>query len=108
MDDVLTTRHGFAVAEGATPAEEARVFHDMVIRTISKLGGLPDGVLWVDFRFGEDSGGSPAVWIVFRAHDDLNPSQEKLAQIQRFAREIRSGVRESGSERWPYVDIATG
>jgi len=45
------------------------------------------------------------VWIVFVAKDDLNPSKAKMSAIRRLAENVRSEVRRSGSERWPYVTI---
>lgn len=66
---------------------------------------MPAGVQRVDFRFGEDSTGAPAVWIVFVANDDPKPSSERIAAIRRLADEVRSEVRHTGSARWPYVTI---
>ena len=86
---------------GATSVEEARLFHDIVRRR----GPLPAGVERVEFRFGEDSTGAPAVWIVFIAKDDLKPSNENINAIRRVAEEVRSEVRRTNSERWPYVTI---
>lgn len=86
---------------GATSVEEARLFRDIVRRH----GPLPAGVERVEFRFGEDSTGAPAVWIVFIAKDDLKPSNESINAIRRVAEEVRSEVRRTNSERWPYVTI---
>jgi hypothetical protein len=89
---------------GAASGDEARLFHDIV----RKHRPLPAGVLRVEFRFGEDSTGAPAVWIVFVAKDDLKPSGERIAAIRRVADEVRSEVRQTGSDRWPYVTIEAG
>lgn len=86
---------------GAASGDEARLFHEIV----RKHGPLPDGVRRVEFRFGEDSTGAPAVWIVFVAKDDLNPSSESISAIRRVAEEVRSEVRRTNSERWPYIAI---
>lgn len=86
---------------GAASGDEARLFDDIV----RKHGPLPAGVRKVEFRFGEDSTGAPAVWIVFVAKDDLKPSSESISAIRRVADEVRSEVRRTGSERWPYVTI---
>jgi hypothetical protein len=61
----------------------------------------------IDCRVGEDSEGAPAVWIVLKADADLRPSQEKIDAVLRVADEVRSEVFLSGTERWPYVEIAT-
>jgi hypothetical protein len=85
----------------AASGDEARLFHDIVRRR----GPLPAGVQRVEFRFGEDSTGAPAVWIVFIAKDDLKPSSESINAIRRAAEEVRSEVRRTSSERWPYITI---
>jgi hypothetical protein len=87
----------------AASADEAREFLDIVRRH----GPLPAGVRRIKFRFGEDSTGAPAVWIVFVAQEDLKPSNENISAIRRAAEEVRSEVRRTGSTRWPYITIET-
>lgn len=86
---------------GASPAQEERVFQEIV----RNYGKLPEGVSRVDFRFGEDSVGDPAVWIVFHAKDELRPSKESIAALRRAGEAIRSEIRRAGTERWPYITI---
>jgi hypothetical protein len=88
---------------GAASGDEARIFHDIV----RKVGRLPEGIRQVRFRFGEDSEGAAAVWITLVANDDLKPSKEKIAALQRISNEVRSEILRSGSERWPYIEIST-
>lgn len=107
MPDTPQAHPDEPILPGAASADEARVFHNIVRKVIGKLGSLPEGVQRVDFRFGEDSEGAPAVWIVLQARSDLNPSREKIAEMLRVANEVRSEVFLSGTERWPYVEIAT-
>ncbi len=88
---------------GAASRNEAKAFHEIV----SNIGRLPEGVRRVEFHFGEDSEGAPAVWITFVAQDDLKPSKAKIAELQRVMNDVRSQVIRSDTERWPYVEIAT-
>jgi|ERR1700722_9835922 hypothetical protein len=88
---------------GSATGDEAKVFQDIV----RKMGRLPDDIRRVEFRFGEDSEGAPAVWITFVARDDLKPSKEKISTLQRITNQVRSEVIRSGTGRWPYVEIAT-
>jgi hypothetical protein len=106
MAGTAQTHRDEPILPGAAPADEARVFHDIVRGITQKLGRLPDGVQGVDFRFGEDSTGAPAVWVLFKGPDDLKPSKDKIAAMQRFANEVTSEIFRSGSERWPYVEFA--
>jgi hypothetical protein len=103
MVDAPETHPNEPMPQGAASGDEARVFHDIV----HKIGRLPEGVQRVEFHFGEDSEGEPAVWITFVARDDLKPSKAKISELQRIINEVRSQVIRSGTERWPYVEIAT-
>jgi hypothetical protein len=85
----------------AASGHEARLLHDIARRHYP----LPAGVQRLDFRFGEDSTGAPAVWIVFVAKDDLRPSSERISAIRRLAEKVRSEVRSAGIDRWPYITI---
>ncbi len=102
MDSMDISTHDEAALPGAASVEESRLFHAIGRRY---QAALPDGVSRMQFRLGEDSAGTPAVWIVFIAHDDANPSAERIASIRRVADDVRSEVLKSGNERWPYVTI---
>ncbi len=91
-----------ATQSGTASINEAKLLNDVVHARVR----FPRDVLRVEFRFGEDSAGAPAVWIVLVTHDDLKPSQSKIASLQRAAEEVRSVIH-SESNRWPYVEIAT-
>lgn len=89
--------------EAGTPSvDEGKLLQDIVRERVR----MPQYVRRVEFRFGEDSTGAPAVWIIFVAHDDLKPSKSKIASLQRAAEEVRSIVL-SETSRWPYIEIAT-
>jgi hypothetical protein len=103
MADTPNIRHDEQVPTGAATGVEARLFHNIV----GKLEDLPPGVRRVEFHFGEDSEGAPAVWITFIAGDDLKPSKEKIADLQKVASEVRAEIFRSDTERWPYVEIVT-
>jgi hypothetical protein len=83
-------------------SDEAKLLHALVHEHVR----LPQDVSRVELRFGEDSSGAPAVWIVFVAKDDPKPSKSKIASIQRAAEDARRIVR-SESNRWPYIEITT-
>jgi len=91
-----------AVQSGLASINEVKLLNDAVHARVR----FPQDVLRVEFRFGEDSTGAPAVWIVLVARDDLKPSRRKIAGLQRAAEEVRSVVH-GESDRWPYVEIAT-
>jgi hypothetical protein len=103
MVNTPETRSSEPMLPGAASGDEATVFHEI----IRKIGHLPEGVRRVEFHFGEDSEGAPSVWITFVASDDLRPSKAKIAELQRAMNEVRSQVIRSGTERWPYIEIAT-
>ena len=87
--------------EGDASPEEVRRFYDL----IRDHGPCPGGIERVEFRFGENSAGAPAVWIVLIAKDEVNPSEQRMEAIGRVREESKAAVRSLGTERWPYVSI---
>lgn len=88
-------------AKGAPLAEASRL-HDLV-----KEYAVKAGYERFQLEFGEDSTGTPAVWVWFIVDDDLKPSQEKLASANTLVKTVRSELIRSGEERWPYVSFRT-
>jgi hypothetical protein len=88
---------------GAASGDEARFF----AKNITRWAQLSKIIKRVDYRFGEDSDGSPAVWITIVASADLNPSQQKIEELSRASDAIRRGILGSEFRRWPYVQIET-
>ncbi len=101
MADTPDVHPEAASGTGAAAGDEAKRFHQMV-RNLR----LPEDVSRVEFRFGEDSTGAPAVWIGLIAKDDLKPSKSKIARLHRVAEELRAMVHNE-SDRWPYVEVVT-
>jgi hypothetical protein len=91
-----------SVQSGSASINEAKLLNDVVHARVR----FPQDVRRVEFRFGEDSTGAPAVWIMLVAHDDLKPSKSKIESLQRAAEQVRSVIHNE-SNRWPYVEIAT-
>ena len=90
------------VQSGSASINEAKLLYDVVHARVR----FPHDVQRIDFRFGEDSTGAPAVWIMLVTHDDLKPSKSKIESLQRAAEEVRSVIHNE-SDRWPFVEIAT-
>ncbi len=87
--------------EGDASPEEVRRFYDLV----RDHGPWPGGIERVEFRFGEDWFGAPAVWIVLVAKDECNPSQQRLDAIHKVAESLQDAARGLGTHRWPYIRI---
>jgi hypothetical protein len=88
---------------GAVTRDEAKLFRDIGRRA----GPLPDGAHELRFRFGEDSRGQLAVWIVLVAEDDLKPSKTKIDNIRRFFGKLQDEILMSDTDRWPYTEVVT-
>jgi hypothetical protein len=86
---------------GLIPEAQARAYYEIIGRHTD----LPDGVTSVGLRFGDDHMGEPALWIVLKAYDDLNPSREKISSINRFTDKIREEMFALGYDRWPFIRI---
>jgi hypothetical protein len=99
MADLMTDE----IAPGAASAEEAKLFHDLARRWMP----LSDEIRRVHFRFGEDSDGSPAVWIIAVVPEDLKPSKEKIRALSELMESFKDDVHQSDTDRWPYTRIET-
>ena len=100
---VRNSRTGSEMSDltGDSAEDEAHLFQEIA----QKHRPYPAGIQRIDFRFGEDSAGAPAVWIVLITPDDLKPSQERISAIRSLAEDIQYEIHRTGSDRWPYVTI---
>jgi hypothetical protein len=85
----------------AATGEEARFFGNLPQQT----GKWPDGVERVEYRFGEDTDGSPAVWITIIAKNELTPSRKAVDDLTKYSNKLREAVLNSEFGRWPYIQI---
>jgi hypothetical protein len=74
-----------------------------IVRGIVNKWQIPANVRAVDFDFGEDSTGDPAVWIWLTVDDELQPSRQSIAGLSQFVTDIRSDLLRAGLRHWPYV-----
>jgi hypothetical protein len=88
---------------GATSVSEAKLFHDIA----RNWAPLPHDITRVDFRLGESSDGSPAVWIIVVVPEDLRPSKEKINAIIRATESFKRDILAADTDRWPYIKIET-
>jgi len=56
-----------------------------------------------DIEDGEDSTGSPAIWISFNIRDEAKLSEKTLSRINDVLRLVKSDLFKAGINRWPYV-----
>jgi hypothetical protein len=95
------------MAERARPPTDAeRRLLDAIIR--QHAHELPEGVRSVEFEFGEDATGDPAVWILFRVGADVQPTSAKIDEIDNLAQTMKSEIIGAGAGHWPYVRIQVG
>jgi hypothetical protein len=67
----------------------------------------PDGILRVDFTFGEDWTGAPAVYIELIVDKRVKPTMEKAQELNDFVNPIQRDLIESRFEFWPYTRTYT-
>jgi hypothetical protein len=82
------------------PPEEVRQ-----IQKVVKNHRFPADVQAVEVNFGRDWTGAPAAWIRFRVEDDVNPSEQKIARLNKFANSIRDALLKTYPTYWPYIDF---
>ena len=89
---------------GAASIGEAELFRDIAQKWAPLVS---DEISRIDFRYGESSDGSPAVWITVVVPADLRPSKDKINALNRATESIRKDILEADTDRWPYVKIET-
>jgi hypothetical protein len=62
----------------------------------------PDGVRRVDFAFGEDWTGAPAVYIDLIVDKNVRPTMDKARELNDFVKLIHDDIIDSKFEFWPY------
>jgi hypothetical protein len=67
----------------------------------------PDGVRRVDFTFGEDWTGDPAVYIELIVDKTVKPTMEKAQELNDFVKLIQRDLIESKFAFWPYTRTFT-
>ncbi len=97
---MTNTQSGKDKYAGEATGDEGRFFANL-----TGLVPLSETIKQIEFRFGEDSDGAPAVWITIHAKSDVNPPKEKVAELNRAAETLRAAVLNSEFQRWPYVQI---
>lgn len=73
------------------------------VRRILNRWQKPPNVRDVDWEFGEDSAGEPALWIWLIVDDDPQPSAQSITGLNRFVTDIRGDLLRAGLRYWPYV-----
>ena len=54
-------------------------------------------------KYGEDSSGDLGVWVSLLIDDDVKPSNEKIKQLNNFAKLILDTIIEEDAGIWPYI-----
>lgn len=83
--------------QGASAAEAAE------IRELVRAAAEPEGFPAFDLAFGEDSTGSPAVWISFFVESADDPTPELIRSVRRLRRRVLSALFGHGISRVPYI-----
>jgi hypothetical protein len=81
-------------------AEEVREIQKVVNRH-----RLPSDVKAVEVNFGRDWIGAPAAWILYLIEDDLNPPNEKIVRLNKFATSVRDALLKTSPSYFPYVNF---
>ena len=82
------------------PDNESRRIYNVI-----KDRALPPGVRKLEVELGEDSTGEPAVWIWFLIQPGFEPTKDRLARINDFARKVKTAISDAGVERVSYVRL---
>lgn len=69
---------------------------------------IPAGFDRFKLDFGEDSTGTPAVWVSFIVEDDPQPSKELVEAANRLANAVTRELIDQEFRWWPYVRFVAG
>jgi hypothetical protein len=86
--------------EFGASVEEARKIHDVV-----NANTTPSVVKTFQVKFGPDSTDNRAVWIRLIVENDLRPSSERIAELNREANKVRTALLRENLSFWPYVEV---
>jgi len=62
----------------------------------------PDGVCRVEVEFGEDWTGYPAAYIHLFVDKTLEPTADKIDELNRFVKVLHDEIIDAGVSFWPY------
>ena len=63
----------------------------------------PDGVRRVAFNFGEDQAGNPALHLELFVSRDMQPTRDKIEELNDFVQVIIDDILEKDVDYWPYA-----
>jgi hypothetical protein len=84
---------------GVSPEEVRR------IQKVVQQQRVPADVRAVEVNFGRDWTGAPVAWIKFLVDDDLDPSNEKIARLNRLTSSVRRDLLKANPPYWPSVGL---
>jgi hypothetical protein len=63
---------------------------------------LPEGVRRIEFAFGEDWTGYPAVYVNLFVDPNMQPTKEKIRQLNDYIKILHNDIIETEIGFWPY------
>jgi hypothetical protein len=73
------------------------------IQTLVKEAAEPAGFSIFELRFGDDSTGTPAVWISFLLDPQYPTNKGSIDALTRISRAVKSSLFAHGISRVPYI-----
>ena len=81
----------------------ARVSEERGIRRMVKQIAEPEGFSLFELDFGEDSTGTPAVWISFLLDHEYPTTKDSIQALTRLGQRVKSNLFEHDISRVPYI-----
>jgi hypothetical protein len=73
------------------------------IRELVKEAAEPEGFPLFELNFGDDSTGSPAVWISFFLDHEYPTTKESIEVLTRLGQRVKSSLFQHDISRVPYI-----
>jgi hypothetical protein len=81
----------------------ARASEERRIRRLVKQVAEPEGFPLFELLFGEDSTGTPAVWISFLLDHEYPTTKGSIQALTRLGQRVKSSLFEQDISRVPYI-----
>ena len=81
----------------------ARASEERGIRRLVKQVAEPEGFPLFELDFGEDSTGTPAVWISFLLDYEYPTTKDSIGALTRLGQRVKSNLFEHDINRVPYI-----
>jgi hypothetical protein len=88
---------------GNVPRAPTEAERRTIQEIIDRHDRRPAGVRRIEFAFGKDWSGDPAVHLAIIVDKDIQPTKEKIAELNNFTKKLLDEIIDSDIDFWSYA-----